>query len=274
MMNNIKFGMPTLIELATLDDNVNLCKELGLDFIELNMNLPQFQVRKIDINKLIEIHRTNNIFFTFHLPEELDIANFNEKISKAYLDTVSEVIAIAKIIECPIINMHMNLGVYFTMPNYKIYLYEMYFNEFYNSILNFGVHVDELIGKNNIKLCVENTGIYNFDFIAKAVSELLKRESFALTWDIGHDYTSGNIDAKLIISNVNKLKHMHIHDAKGKNNHLPLFSGEINLCDKLKVAKETNSTCVIETKTVIGLKESVIELKRLGYSLRTGNYCT
>lgn len=65
MMNNIKFGMPTLIELATLDDNVTLCKEL-------------------------------------------DIANFNEKISKAYLDTVSEVIAIAKIIECPIINMHMN----------------------------------------------------------------------------------------------------------------------------------------------------------------------
>lgn len=266
MLNNIQFGMPTLIELDTLDDNVKLCLELGLDFIELNMNLPQFQVGKIDINKLIEIQRTNNIFFTFHLPEELDIANFNEKISKAYLDTVNEIIEIAKIIKCPIINMHMNLGVYFTMPDYKIYLYEMYFNEFYNSILDFGVQVDELIGKNNIKICVENTGIYNFDFITKAVSELLKRENFALTWDIGHDYSSGNIDTKFIISNISKLKHMHIHDAKGKSNHLPLFSGEINLCDKLKVAKETNSTCVIETKTVAGLKESVIELKRLGYS--------
>jgi predicted AlkP superfamily phosphohydrolase/phosphomutase len=55
--------------------------------------------------------------------------------------------------------MHMNLGVYFTMPNYKIFLYKKYFNEFYNNILDFGMHVDELIGKSNIKLCVENTGI-------------------------------------------------------------------------------------------------------------------
>ncbi|HAV90015.1 MAG TPA: sugar phosphate isomerase/epimerase, partial [Eubacterium sp.] len=34
----MQFGMPTLIENRTLEDNVNLCKELGLKFIELNMN--------------------------------------------------------------------------------------------------------------------------------------------------------------------------------------------------------------------------------------------
>ncbi|GAU78484.1 hypothetical protein [Fusibacter sp. 3D3] len=31
-------GMPTLIELDTLEDNVKLCKSLGLDFVEINMN--------------------------------------------------------------------------------------------------------------------------------------------------------------------------------------------------------------------------------------------
>ncbi len=41
--NSMKLGMPTLIELNTLEDNAKLCKELGLDFIEINMNLPQFQ---------------------------------------------------------------------------------------------------------------------------------------------------------------------------------------------------------------------------------------
>lgn len=41
---NIKFGMPTLIELSTISDCVKLCKELNLDFIELNMNMPQYQV--------------------------------------------------------------------------------------------------------------------------------------------------------------------------------------------------------------------------------------
>jgi len=31
-MKKLEFGMPTLIELATLEENVDLCKELGLSF--------------------------------------------------------------------------------------------------------------------------------------------------------------------------------------------------------------------------------------------------
>lgn len=45
----ISFGMPTLIETSTLEECAKLCAELGLDFIELNMNLPQYQIPKIDI---------------------------------------------------------------------------------------------------------------------------------------------------------------------------------------------------------------------------------
>ena len=44
----MQFGMPTLIENKTLEDNVNLCKSLGLKFIELNMNFPEYQVEKIE----------------------------------------------------------------------------------------------------------------------------------------------------------------------------------------------------------------------------------
>lgn len=32
------FGMPTLIENRDLEGNISLCKELGLQFVELNMN--------------------------------------------------------------------------------------------------------------------------------------------------------------------------------------------------------------------------------------------
>lgn len=41
---SIEFGMPTLIELTGLEENARLCNSLGLKFIELNMNLPQYQV--------------------------------------------------------------------------------------------------------------------------------------------------------------------------------------------------------------------------------------
>lgn len=42
----IQFGMPTLIENRTFGDNVKLCKDLGLNFIELNMNFPEYQIDK------------------------------------------------------------------------------------------------------------------------------------------------------------------------------------------------------------------------------------
>ncbi len=44
----MQFGMPTLIENRTLQDNIDLCKSLGLQFIELNMNFPEYQVDKLE----------------------------------------------------------------------------------------------------------------------------------------------------------------------------------------------------------------------------------
>ena len=48
-MQIINYGMPTLIETSTVEECAKLCAELGLDFIELNMNLPQYQLDKITL---------------------------------------------------------------------------------------------------------------------------------------------------------------------------------------------------------------------------------
>ena len=44
----MQFGMPTLIENRTLEENVSLCSSLGLQFIELNMNFPEYQLEKLE----------------------------------------------------------------------------------------------------------------------------------------------------------------------------------------------------------------------------------
>jgi sugar phosphate isomerase/epimerase len=264
-MGKLCFGMPTLVELNTFEENIALCRELSLDFIELNMNLPQFQTDKLDVAKLLEVQRESDIYFTFHLPEELDIANFNEKIKRAYLDIVKETIELAKAVEAPIINMHMNLGVYFTMPNYKIYLYGKYRKHYLDSMAEFCDFVDSWIGESTINISIENTGIYSFKYITEAIEKLLNSKSFSLTWDVGHDHSAGEVDKEFIVSNLNRLKHMHLHDAIGKNNHLPIFSGDINIQDRLNTAITTGSSCVLETKTIEGLKKFVEKLRKLWY---------
>lgn len=90
---------------------------------------------------------------------------------------------------------------------------------------------------------------------------LLESHVFGLTFDIGHNHSIDKIDEPFIKKHVNKLYHMHIHDAAGKKNHLALNTGEIDINEKLNLAKEHNCACVLETKTIEGLKESVRNLK-------------
>jgi len=48
----IHLGMPTLIESPSFMQSLSLCTELGLDFVELNMNLPEYQLENIDASSV------------------------------------------------------------------------------------------------------------------------------------------------------------------------------------------------------------------------------
>jgi sugar phosphate isomerase/epimerase len=257
LYDGILFGMPTLIECRTIEENIHLCKELELDFIELNMNLPQFQIENIDGHQYKDLMEEHGIFFTIHLPEELNIADFNSKVRKAYLDIIHHSIIFAKEIGAPIINMHMVPGVYFTLPRKKIYLFQEYFETYLENVQEYRDLVERSIGDSKISMCIENIGIYDKRYICKAVEELLKSRTFKLTWDIGHDHSSGCKDTRFILSNSDHIAHFHIHDAMEGEDHLPLGRGQLNIAEKIALAKHKGSMCVIETKTIDGLRESV-----------------
>ena len=255
-MNRILYGMPTLIECNTLEECANLCQELGLNFIEINMNLPQYQRCSIDTKKMKEIMERKNIFFTIHLDENLNVCDFNEDVSKAYIDTVMFAIDIAKKMKIPVLNMHMARGVYFTLPDKRVYLFKKYKEIYLDKLLKFRELCASKIGKDDIKICIENSDGYE-QFTKEGIELLLQSEVFALTWDIGHDHSIGSKDLDFIYKNISRLNHMHIHDAVGSKNHLPLGTGEIDLKEKLAVAKDNECRCVLETKTIEGLRESV-----------------
>ena len=71
----IDLGMPALIELPEPEDCGALCRELGLQFVELNMNLPQYQPDRIDRDRLRKIREEYGIYFTIHLDENLNPAD-------------------------------------------------------------------------------------------------------------------------------------------------------------------------------------------------------
>lgn len=257
------YGMPTLIETRTLEECANLCADLGLDFIELNMNLPQYQLDKIDVDYFKSIADKYGISYTIHLDENLNVCDFNSYVADAYKKTVADTIKIARQLNVAIINMHMAKGVYFTLPDRKVYLFSEYKEQYLKSILDFKNICETAIGDTHIKIFIENCDGYE-DFQKEAIELLLESNVFGLTFDVGHNHGIGGTDEEFIMKHKDQLHHIHLHDAIGRKNHLALGTGEMNIEKYLSLAKEQNCRVVLETKTIDGLKQSVEWLK--GYA--------
>ena len=266
----MQFGMPTLIENHTLEENAVLCEALGLRFIELNMNFPEYQADRLErTEELLRTAERHNLYYTVHLDENLNIADFNPLVTQAYLETVRRTILAAKAL-LPLrdrygdpaqpltLNMHMHHGIYITLPDRKVQMYERNFETYMQSFAVFRSLCEEWIGDSSIMMAVENTDGFR-DYEKKAIAYLLESPKFGLTWDIGHSKAIREADVSFLMEHQDKLIHFHIHDRTETppRNHLALGDGEIDLDARLKLAAERNARCVLETKTISALKQSV-----------------
>ena len=266
----MQFGMPTLIENRTLEDNVRLCTGLGLRFIELNMNFPEYQTERLEqTEELLRAGEEAGIYYTVHLDENLNIADFNRLVSEAYLETVRRTIEVSKKLLClrdrfgdasqPLtVNMHMHHGIYITLPDRKVQMYDRDFDTYLQSFAVFRSRCEEWIGDSDLRIAVENTDGFR-GYEQKAIEFLLESPKFGLTWDIGHSKATREQDVPFIRSHQDRLIHFHIHDGTETppRNHLALGDGEIDLKERLRLAEKRNARCVLETKTVAALKKSV-----------------
>ena len=89
-MRGIKYGMPQLLELKDIEENIQFCEKIGLNFIELNANLPICQPDRINVRYLNRLKMQYGVEFTIHLPEELDLGHFNRREREAYLKIIEE----------------------------------------------------------------------------------------------------------------------------------------------------------------------------------------
>ena len=270
----MEFGMPTLIENRTLAENIELCRSLGLRFIELNMNFPEYQLEHLEKKALlIDSAEKGGVYYTIHLDENLDIADFNPLVTDAYLETVRRAVAVAKELS-PLrdhygdrsqpltLNMHMNHGIHITLPDRKVQMYERDFEPYMSAFAAFRSLCEEWIGDSDIRIVIENTDGFR-TYEKRAVEMLLHSPVFGLTWDIGHSKAVHETDVPFILAHQERLIHFHIHDGTEAppRNHLALGDGEIDLLNRLRLAEVRNARCVLETKTVDALKKSVQWLK-------------
>lgn len=254
----MQWGMSTMVELPDLEANAQLCCQLGLDFVEINMNLPMYQPS--DLMDAIRLKEMYGVGFSIHLDENFAPADFNPLIADAHLETLRQTLRVAKRIGAPVVNMHMSRGVYFKLPDQVVYLYSRYRDRFMERMHILRDACETEVGPDDIRICVENTDGY-LDFQEEAIDFLLESPVFGLTWDVGHSHTAHTDDVPFLTSRMARIGHFHIHDAIGKRCHLVLGTGEIPLRDRIETAEKCKARCVLETKTVAGIGQSVEWLK-------------
>ena len=276
-MSMLQFGMPTLIENRTLEDNIALCSRLGLRFIELNMNFPEYQTERLEqTDELLRMAEQAGIYYTIHLDENLNIADFNPLISAACLETVRRAILAARKLtglrdrygdssQPLLLNMHMNHGIHITLPDRKVQMYDRNFETYMNSFAVFRSLCEEWLKDSDVMIAIENTDGFR-DYEKKAIDYLLESSRFGLTWDIGHSRAVGEKDVPFLLERRERLVHFHIHDGAETppRNHLALGDGEIDLKERLILAGNRNARCVLETKTIAALQRSVKWLQENG----------
>ena len=154
--------------------------------------------------------------------------------------------------------MHMNHGIFITLPDRKVQMYDRDFETYMKSFAIFRRLCEEWIGDSNLRITVENTDGFR-GYEQKAIGSLLKSPVFGLTWDIGHSKAVHEKDVPFILAHRDRLIHFHIHDATENppKNHLALGDRELDLRERLQLAADRNARCVLETKTVEALKKSV-----------------
>lgn len=257
-----EWGIPTLLETPGPEEAAMLAHELGFQFVELNMNLPEYQ--RWDIPRLQKIAQENGIYYTIHLDENLDVCDFNPRVAQAYLDTLLDTLEAAKALNVPVLNMHMQRGVHFTLPGEKVYLYASHL-EYYQAQWARAVSCcEEAAAGSDLKICVENTDGFTLDFLRKGLDQLLGSSLFGLTYDIGHDHGVGQVDKPFMLAHQDRLRHFHIHDALGKKNHLALGTGELDIPWYIGLAQRNHCRAVLEVKAVQELRQSVEWLKGHG----------
>lgn len=254
-------GMPTLLEVRGVRENALLCQSLGLSFLELDMNLPWCCPENLPAAEALRVCQEFDIDLTLHLPEELDLASFHPPLRQAAVARVRQAMLWAQEAGARVVTMHINPGIYFTLPERRAYIYDEFVQQFCANLMESTEEVLAYSRDAETPLCLENTGNFHLPFISQALELLADLPGFWLTWDVGHDAASGYRERNLLVRHSSRIAHMHLHDFDGARSHQPLFTGLVDIAEALQFADEENLRVVLDVKTREALTQTVDALR-------------
>lgn len=255
----IKYGMPTLIEFNSLEENIRLCKELNLDLIEINMTMPYCYPENNDVNKLNELRRINNIEFIMNFPQEIDFGTNYQEIQNANLSLFKRYLEYGRKIGINRVNIQLSKGPVITIPNHIIPIYEMEYQQYIMRLHKAFSQIAKIAYPYQIQVCVENT--FSSRLMKLIFNQLINIDNLYFTYNVGNDAKGNFLLESFFYQYSDRVGLIHLHDYDKENVNQILFRGIINLYDKIEFAKKNNINIIIDNRNIEAIKTSVYHLK-------------
>ncbi len=253
----MKLGLPQLFEYDKVEDNLILAKELGLDFIELNLNFSYCR-KEMEEGKLVDLLKKYNMEATLHFYDEADFASYDEVV-EAYMRLLEKYARLGKGY-IKLINVHNNAGPVVTISGVKNYIYDKEYDDYINRYINNLKKAEKICNDNGIKMVIENTNIPEY---MKKTYQDLQKANFRFNFDIGHDNNDKDMLYNILKEVDLKFDEFHIHDGNTKTCHLALSEGNIDIKYFKDLAEQHNAYVVLEVKQKSDLIKSVPIFKEL-----------
>jgi len=185
------------------------------------------------------------------------MGSFHPSMRQGDQDRMREAVGWACQAGIRLINLHMSPGIYFTLPDRRVWIYDRYVDKL---TANLWSSYSDLIGlakASNVEICTENVTNFDLPFIAQAIDELCSMDGFNLTWDVGHDARTGYKEQEVLLRHEGRVRHMHLHDYDGRSDHQVPGTGMIDIPARLEFCRSHGIRALVEVKTASALRESV-----------------
>ncbi|MFN3910021.1 MAG: sugar phosphate isomerase/epimerase family protein [Candidatus Anstonellaceae archaeon] len=213
--------------------------EMNFDYLELTVEYPAATPEKIiqKKEKIKELIESYNLGLLTHLPWYFSIAHPYQRIQKAINKEIENAMQISAFLGAKSITLHPELVLPVSCQGRK---------KMIQNSLNTIKFLNKTASNFGMQLCLETV-----DEKALSLAEykqILSEVDIKITLDIGHAQTYFSQNILDLIDEIKKhVGHVHLHDGKGGEDHLPLGAGRMDLKDIIKKLKEFyNSTITLE----------------------------
>ena len=146
--------MPILFEYETVEENFILATELGLDFVELNLNFSYCR-KEMEEGKIPELLKKYPLQITLHFYDEADLGSYPEVV-EGYLKLLERYASLGEGY-VRMMNFHNNGGPLVTISGKRNYVYEKEYDSYIKRLIPAYTKAKEICEKRGIKLVIENT---------------------------------------------------------------------------------------------------------------------